>query len=257
MMHIPTNEASNAITEALKRHLRKKYPYLPDRSIAVGDWISYSTKYKKIYRISSIVILTWIFASPAMLAWVLYQIYAHLYNWFTPGGEIFFPCEWEVFILPGIFLSAATAAQVMEWAQRLVCGNEYAIFIDYHNSKEQYDTQKANRYFRKIFSYLFIFCLLYVSPTSLIATKTQFSFKYFFDCRSHTYQYNEIKSAICYLNFIDKQGNRIFGPHYEVTFNDNTHFSANWYFGEAKNVVPFIKILKAHGIRIDTVDVDR
>ncbi len=250
-------EASKIIVPALKKYLRKKFPYLPDTSVAEADRISYSTKYKKIYRISSVVILTWLFVTPAIWGWVIYQVYSHIYSWLMHGGEMFFPGPWILFILPGVFLTALSAAQCMEWAQRLLCGKEYDTFIDYHNIKEQYDTKKANRFFKNIFIYPFIFCLLPAITTSLITTPKQLSYTTIIDYRSHTYPYSEIKRLICYLNYIDKQGNKTYSPHYKISFTDNTELTSDSYFDEAGPADVFIKILQANGIRIDTVEVDK
>lgn len=257
MIHIPTDGASSAITEALKRYLRKKFPYIPDNSIAVGDWISFSTQYKKWNRITTVVIVAWFFIAPVIWGWILYAIYCKLYGWFTPKGGMFFPCEWAAFVLPGIFVAAFFAAQVMEWTQRLLLKKEYEVFIDYHNIKEQYDSKKANRFFKRIFIYPLMFCLLLSFTTSLTTMQQNLSFRRFYDYRIHTYTYGEISKVSYFLNFVDNQGYKMPNPHYKIKFKDNTEFASNWYFGEAAPAAQFVKILLSRGVPIDTVEIDK
>jgi hypothetical protein len=214
-------------------------------------------KYRKWVLFTEITGTLYFFLLPVVFGKGFYLLYLYFYYHILPQRGIFFPQHWGFFCIPGFFFMLSIRIYVVEWPMKLIHGKNYKLFEDYYNTLRKFDHHSAGVATSKSFIFLFLLSFLFISDSTLIASKDDFTVKKFYKMTTDTYAYTSIIKITYCICFGDNKGTLQYYPHYKIIMKDYATFSTNWYFGTADQAKPFIDLVVNTGVPFDSLEVDK
>ncbi|MCW3120670.1 MAG: hypothetical protein JWQ38_162 [Flavipsychrobacter sp.] len=253
---MPTTELAKILSEVLKYYFRKKLPYVPAYEYTAEELKAAEALFKKWSGRLRLIPVILYFALPVIYGWVFYELYLFFYSQYISSPDLFFPMDWTVFIMPGLFLGIGTTDQVATYFQRILMRGKYDMFVDYANRQEGFDNAGSFRLLTRILLFPFLISYILVMTTVFIVSPKQFTYKDVFDLSYHTYRYSQVKKVTYFRSYTNDKKEREAYPHHKIFFTNGTTFRPDAYFAEDSLAAPFIQVLLNNKVTLDTAETD-
>lgn len=198
-------EASGLAASVTRAYLKKKFPYSSLLSETPGQWEATRRRFMPWYVLTMILVIVLMPVLTIASAWLLYHLYFAMAKAFVAPHDLFLPVFWPVFSIPGIFMMCIVIGYPIEWIQKVLLGNHFRAFEDYYNAKQGYDNKKAMVWFMRVCTYPFIFLLIPIVTSGIVARSDHFTVKHIYELYPRSYRYADVAEVICYKNILTKK----------------------------------------------------
>jgi hypothetical protein len=194
----------------------------------------------------------------AVIVLLLYLIGVQLCNFkhrFTPhysdAAYIVLPDHMDWFMIGFIFI-LGIGVYIFMLMSKLYLGDDFVGYIDYSNSKSQYNTYKAVQPFAAFFSGLGLVLLFCLWNYGIYICRDKMVVRWFLSTGDKTYSYSQVKS----VNFIAEDPDKKNVRHFDVVFTDGMDWDTSTGLPDDEKGEMMKYISQRSGMKIDTVEND-